>query len=128
MKAIHSNTPNQASAAEYPMNTQLIDSLIQVIESLTPEENKLLRTKLHARTIQKTPGVCGGHARIRNTRIPIWTLVSFHQQGADTEELLRNYPSLIPADLDAAWAYYQDNQYEIDQIISTDDTDNLAHG
>ncbi|WP_163671894.1 DUF433 domain-containing protein [Adonisia turfae] len=106
------------------MNTQLIDSLIQVIESLTPEENKLLRTKLHARTIQQTPGVCGGQARIRNTRIPVWTLVSFHKQGADTEELLRNYPSLIPADLDAAWAYYQENQNEIDQIIQ----DDLVHG
>ena len=106
------------------MNTQLIDSLIQVIESLTPEENKLLRTKLHARSIQKTPGVCGGQARIRNTRIPVWTLVSFHQQGADSTELLRNYPSLIPADLDAAWAYYQENQNEIDQIIQ----DDLAHG
>ena len=54
----------------------LIDSFIQVIESLTPEENKLLRTKLHARTIQKTPGVCGGQAHIDNTRILIWTLVS----------------------------------------------------
>ncbi|MEM9266804.1 MAG: DUF433 domain-containing protein [Cyanobacteria bacterium P01_F01_bin.13] len=42
-----------------------------------PEENKLLLNKLHARTIQKRPGVCGGYARIRNTRIPVWTLVSF---------------------------------------------------
>ncbi|MDV3353046.1 DUF433 domain-containing protein [Leptothoe sp. LEGE 181152] len=124
MKATYIKTTDQASAAEYPMNTQLIDSLIQVIESLTPEENKLLRTKLHARTIQQTPGVCGGQARIRNTRIPVWTLVSFHKQGADTEELLRNYPSLIPADLDAAWAYYQENQNEIDQIIQ----DDLVHG
>lgn len=110
------------------MNTQLIDSLVQVIESLTPEENKLLRTKLNARSIQKTPGICGGHARIRNTRIPVWTLVSFQQQGADTNELLRNYPSLIPADLDAAWAYYQDNQHEIDEIISSDNDKDLAHG
>ncbi|MEM9164230.1 MAG: DUF433 domain-containing protein [Cyanobacteria bacterium P01_F01_bin.4] len=59
------------------MNTQLIESLIQVIESLTPEENKLLRAKLNDRAIQKTPGICGGHARIRNTWIPVWTLVSF---------------------------------------------------
>ncbi|MBX2865268.1 MAG: DUF433 domain-containing protein [Leptolyngbyaceae cyanobacterium MAG.088] len=102
------------------MNTQLIDSLIQVIESLTPEENKLLLNKLHARTIQKTPGVCGGHARIRNTRIPVWTLVSFQQQGADKDELLRNYPSLIATDLDAAWAYYAKNQQEIDQVIQDD--------
>lgn len=103
------------------MNTQLIDSLIQVIESLTPEENKLLRSKLHAHTVQKTPGVCGGHARIRNTRIPVWTLVSFQQQGAGAEELLRNFPSLIPSDLDAAWAYYRKHRHEIDQAISDED-------
>ena len=102
------------------MNTQLIDSLIQVIESLTPEENKLLRTKLYASTIQKSPGICGGQARIRSTRIPVWTLVSFQQQGADSSELLRNYPGLIPTDLDAAWAYYQENKQEIDQIIQSE--------
>lgn len=103
------------------MNTQLIDSLIQVIESLTPEENKLLRAKLYDRTIQKTPGICGGHARIRNTRIPVWTLVSFRQQGADNDELLRNYPSLIPADLEAAWTYYESHRDEIDQAISAEE-------
>jgi type III restriction enzyme len=27
--------------------------------------------------IQKTPGICGGNARIRDTRIAVWTLVSF---------------------------------------------------
>ena len=24
--------------------------------------------------IQKTPGVCGGYAGVRHTRIPVWTL------------------------------------------------------
>jgi hypothetical protein len=54
------------------MNIQLVDSLIQVIESLTPEESLLLQEKLSAKAIQSTPGVCGGNARIRNTRIPVW--------------------------------------------------------
>jgi uncharacterized protein (DUF433 family) len=107
------------------MNIQLVDALIQVIESLTPEENELLRSKLQARTIQKSPGICGGHAHIRNTRIPVWTLVSFHQQGADEAELLRNYPSLIPADLDAAWSYYEAHRSEIDQVIAEADEDIL---
>jgi uncharacterized protein (DUF433 family) len=100
------------------MNTQLVDSLIQVIESLSPEESTLLLSKLQSRAIQKTPGVCGGDARIRNTRIPVWTLVSFRQQGADSSELLRNYPSLTQADLDAAWAYYDAHHEEIDQAIA----------
>ncbi|MGK7872792.1 MAG: DUF433 domain-containing protein [Xenococcaceae cyanobacterium] len=71
--------------------------------------------------IQKTPGVCGGNARIRNTRIPVWTLISFRQQGASDEELLRNYPGLTKQDLEAAWAYYQEHPGEIDLIIIEQD-------
>jgi type III restriction enzyme len=68
--------------------------------------------------IQKTPGVCGGNARIRDTRIPVWTLVSFRQQGASDEELLRNYLGLNPQDLEAAWSYYTQYPEEIDQVIA----------
>jgi uncharacterized protein (DUF433 family) len=70
--------------------------------------------------IQKTPGVCGGNARIRDTRIAVWTLVSFRQQGASETELLRNYPGLTPQDLEAAWLYYQEHLQEIDQVIADD--------
>ncbi|MEO0768460.1 MAG: DUF433 domain-containing protein [Cyanobacteria bacterium J06649_4] len=100
------------------MNTQLVDSLVQVIESLSAEESTLLLSKLQDKPIRKTPGVCGGNARIHNTRIPVWTLVSLRQQGADSAELLRNYPSLSQADLDAAWAYYRDWSEEIDTEIA----------
>ena len=68
--------------------------------------------------IQKTAGVCGGNARIRDTRIPVWTLVSFRQQGASEEELLRNYPALNQQDLAAAWSYYGQYSQEIDQLIA----------
>ncbi|MEG3909318.1 DUF433 domain-containing protein [Microcoleus sp. w2-18bC1] len=105
------------------MNIQLVDSLIQVIESLTPEESLLFQEKLSARAIQSTPGVCGGKARIRNTRIPVWTLVSLHQQGADEAELLRNYPVLDDRDLENAWRYYDRHREEIDRIIISHQTD-----
>ncbi len=99
------------------MNIRLVDSLINLIESLDSEEYTLLQQKLNQRTIQKSPKICSGYARIRNTRIPVWTLVSFHKQGADEQEILENYPSLTPNDLIAAWLYYQQNPVEIDQII-----------
>ena len=38
--------------------------------------------------IQKTKGICGGYARIRDTRIPVWSLVSLRLQGANKEYLL----------------------------------------
>ena len=52
------------------MNTQLVNSLVQIIESLTPEERTLLFERLSSKPIQVTAGVCGGQLRIRNTRIP----------------------------------------------------------
>ncbi|WP_293353110.1 MULTISPECIES: DUF433 domain-containing protein [unclassified Microcoleus] len=105
------------------MNIQLVDSLIQVIESLTPEESLLFQERLSARVIQSTPGVCGGYARIRNTRIPVWTLVSLKQQGADEGELLRNYPGLSGFDLENAWRYYDRHRAEIDRTIVSHQTD-----
>ena len=72
------------------MNQRLVDSLVQVIEALSPEERKLLESRLQLKAVQKTPGVCGGHACIRNTRIPVWVLVSLRQQGANDRELLEN--------------------------------------
>ena len=73
--------------------------------------------------IQHTPGVCGGNACIRHTRIPVWTLVSLRSQGATDSELLEDYPSLIQTDLEAAWIYYQHHQDEIDQAIAIQDNE-----
>ncbi|MGL6340872.1 MAG: DUF433 domain-containing protein [Waterburya sp.] len=58
---------------------------------------------------------------IRNTRIPVWTLVSFRQQGATEQELLRKYPSLSLEDLTAVWGYYYNHRSEIDRIIASID-------
>jgi uncharacterized protein (DUF433 family) len=68
--------------------------------------------------IQKIPGVSGGYACIRNTRIPVWTLVSLRQQGATEQELLNNYPSLTLEDLTTVWGYYYNHQSEIERIVA----------
>jgi uncharacterized protein (DUF433 family) len=95
---------------------------VQIIESLTAEERTLLFERLGSKPIQVTVGVCGGQPRIRNTRIPVWTLVAFRKQGADDEELLRNYPTLTPSDLSAAWAYYEQHREEGDRAtLNRDD-------
>jgi type III restriction enzyme len=75
------------------------------------------------RLINKTPHICGGNARIRNTRIPVWSLVSFHQQGAPAEYLLSNYPGLTQEDLTAAWSYYNQHREEIDRLIADEEDD-----
>ncbi len=49
--------------------------------------------------VERINEVCFGKPRIRNTRIQVWLLVSFRNQGASNPELLRNYPSLTLNDL-----------------------------
>jgi uncharacterized protein (DUF433 family) len=67
--------------------------------------------------ISKRPDRCGGDACIRDSRIPVWVLVNYRRLGGLDADLLRDYPSLTPADLDAAWGYAADHAAEIDGVI-----------
>ena len=67
--------------------------------------------------IQKTPGVIGGDACIRRTRIAVWMLVEARRLGITDEQLLRDYPGLTREDLDAAWAYHAAHPEEIETAI-----------
>ena len=67
--------------------------------------------------VQKTPGVCGGDACIRNTRITVWGLVLSRRLGASDASILENIVGLRPDDLEAAADYYRDNSAEIDEAI-----------
>ena len=71
--------------------------------------------------IECTPGVCGGDACIRRTRIPVWLLVRAHQLGSSDEEILDSYPTLSHHDLDNAWAYYELHQADIEQQIASNE-------
>jgi uncharacterized protein (DUF433 family) len=91
--------------------------------ALSPEEKtaaiQLLQAELadHGSGIEKTPGVMGGDACIRQTRIPVWLLLSLRQQGASESYLLEDYPSLTAADLVNAWSYAAAHPEEIQTAI-----------
>lgn len=70
--------------------------------------------------IQKTPGVCGGDACIRDTRITVHGLVEWRQLGLSDTEILESIQGLTPVDLEAAWAYYAQHRDEIDETIRAD--------
>ncbi len=111
------------------MNTQLAISLAEAVSALLPEDLKVFQEALLGSMIKKTPGVSGGYACIRNTRITVWALISLANQGAADEELLMDFPGLTTFDLWVAQAYYQLNQAEIDELIAAhhteDDWDNV---
>jgi uncharacterized protein (DUF433 family) len=67
--------------------------------------------------IQKTPGVIGGDACIRRTRIAVWMLVNARRLGISDEQLLHDYPGLTQEDLNAAWAYHAAHPEEIETSI-----------
>jgi len=67
--------------------------------------------------IEKTPGVCGGDARITNTRIPIWVLVEARRLGYSDADLLTSYPTVSASDLANAWAYAQAYPDEVELAI-----------
>ena len=98
----------------------LKEQLLQTIETLPDyllaETLKFIQTLQHP--IRKTPGICGGAARIRDTRIPVWTIVAYRQQGATDAELLYNYPGLTLQDLQATIDYYELNREEIDRLLA----------
>ena len=73
--------------------------------------------------VQKTPGVCGGRACIRNKRITVWGIVNSRRLGSPDEQILDNIVGLTPDDLQAAWHYYREHSAEIDEDIRENEAD-----
>ncbi len=73
--------------------------------------------------VLKTPGVCGGRACIRHTRITVCGLVNSRRLGLADERILENIVGLTPDDLSVAWDYYQEHPAEIDRDIRENEAD-----
>ena len=72
-------------------------------------------------SIEKSPDVCGGAARIRDTRHTVAGLVQWRSTGLADGRILEHHPDLTPADLTAAWDYYEEHRGEIDRAIREDE-------
>lgn len=67
--------------------------------------------------VVRTPGVCGGSARLIRTRIPVWLFQQMRQLGFTEAKILESYPTLTASDLVQAWGYAAAHQAEIDKEI-----------
>jgi uncharacterized protein (DUF433 family) len=83
-----------------------------------------MKAETKGSSISKNPERCGGDACIRETRIPVWVLVNFRRLGGSESDLLRDYPSLTPADLEAAWVYSATHAEEIERAIRENEEGN----
>lgn len=68
--------------------------------------------------ITHTPGVVGGRARIRNTRIPVWSIVEAKKMGMTDERILNAFPALSLNDIENALQYYATHRSEIEADIA----------
>jgi uncharacterized protein (DUF433 family) len=75
------------------------------------------KEKARGTYIRHTPGVCGGEACMRNTRIAVWMLEVARRFGVEPLDLLLDYPNLTAQDLEAAWQYVASHTEEIESAI-----------
>jgi uncharacterized protein (DUF433 family) len=101
-----------------------IDTIHDLLPDLTPGEKAQLLQWIArdlgggAPGIDKTPGVCGGEARVIRTRIPVWTLELARRLGVSEATLLASYPTLRAEDLGNAWSYVRFHPAEIEDAIA----------
>jgi uncharacterized protein (DUF433 family) len=68
--------------------------------------------------IVKTPGVLGGRPRIRGHRVAVHRIAAWWQLGLSIEEIAEKHPSLRPAEIHAALAFYHPHRAEIDRYLA----------
>lgn len=70
------------------------------------------------RYIVKTPGICGGKARLENTRIGVHDVVGLLQNGETVESVTRQLPGITRAQVYECLSYYEDHLAEIDYLVA----------
>jgi uncharacterized protein (DUF433 family) len=68
--------------------------------------------------IVKTPDVLGGRPRIRGHRVPVHRIAGWWRLGLSVEEIAAKHPTLGPAEIHAALAYYHLPRVEIDGYLA----------
>lgn len=66
------------------------------------------------------PDICNGKPTIRGKRITVQTILGFLSAGDSKEEILEEYPSLEPEDIDACLRFaskLMENHYDIRSIV-----------
>jgi len=61
-----------------------------------------------AERITLDPDLCNGKPTIRGKRITVYTILEFLSSGDSREEILKQYPSLEPEDIDACLRFAAD--------------------
>lgn len=75
--------------------------------------------------IERVPGVVGGDAVVKGTRVPVWAIVTYWRTYGTLDDVSEAYPRVTREAAEDALAYYQANPAEIDQGI--EENENIAN-
>jgi uncharacterized protein (DUF433 family) len=75
--------------------------------------------------VTRAPDVCGGRPIIRDTRIPVQTVVGYYKLGMTVDEILAGLPHLTAAQVFDALSYYHDHQAEVEADIAASEPEVL---
>ena len=71
--------------------------------------------------ITRTPGVCGGKARLDGHRIRVQDIVmDYEWNGLSPDEICQQYPSITLAQVHAALSYYYEHRDEIQADLASE--------
>jgi uncharacterized protein (DUF433 family) len=71
--------------------------------------------------IVRTPGTCGGRARLAGKRIPVSSVYRWFLQGSEPEDILERFDGVALAEIYAAISYALSNLEEITGEIERED-------
>ena len=74
---------------------------------------------LVAERITVNTNICNGKPTIRGKRITVQTILEFLSAGDSKEDILKQFPTLVPEDIDASLRFAADmmgHQYSINTI------------
>jgi uncharacterized protein (DUF433 family) len=54
---------------------------------------------------ERNPKICAGQWVIKGTRVPVRTILASLAEGASAEEIVNDFPTVMPADVQAVIAY-----------------------
>jgi uncharacterized protein (DUF433 family) len=70
------------------------------------------------RYIIRTAGICGGKARIEDTRITVHDVIGLLQNGETIDTIGICFPDVTRAQVYECLAYYEDHRAEIDYLVA----------
>jgi uncharacterized protein (DUF433 family) len=86
-----------------------------------PATTRIIQGTEIAESIVKTPGTCGGRARIAGHRVPVFRIAEEFRLGMAPEAMIEMWPALNLAQIHAAIAYALANLAEMDAELEAEE-------